>query len=411
MTNPLTSLLPMVICSLAAWPTPGLYAGTAGLAEGKATVAAPEAGPSPLWEVTVRPYGWLAGLEGTTGIRGYTAETDLDFATILENLDMTAALQLEVRHDRWLLLLDGMYLKMSAEGGTPGPLLSGVNLEMEQILAEASVGYRLWESPRGYFDVFAGVRYMHLAGEIGFQVDAAGVRSFSEEVSEEAVNRVAQAVSGAVRGAAPGVKARGQSKAAAIAGEVQNRVEARLGQVLANHPHLPRAIDFIQGSNGPVSSAIRELVAARLAEQAELVETTAQGVRQEVSAAKARVREKVRRAVARAEKKLAQRIETAITDAIPSRVSGSQDWLDPLIGFRGRWNLTETFYAVGRADIGGFGVGSDLSWQAYAGLGWQASPRVSVELGYRYLQMDYHHAGFTYDTATSGVFTALSFTF
>ncbi len=371
----------------------------------------PPAVASSLWEVTVRPYGWLAGIEGTVGVGGYTAETDIPFKDILSNLDMVAALQLEVKRDRWMVLLDGMYLKMSDQGETPGRLLSTINVEVEQIMAEAAIGYRVWESDRGYLDVFAGARYMHLGTELGFEVDAAGVESFSEDLSQAAVSRIASAVRQGVGSGASAVSSKVQGKVNTITSQVEDLLRQRVGQILGNHPNLPGAIDFLQNRGGPVSAAIRELAAARLTETQGSLDAGTEIVTAEVSSAKARAREKARRAVSRAEKKLAQRIETAIREAIPDRVSGAADWIDPIIGLRTRYNFTASCYAVGRADVGGFGVGSDLAWQAYAGVGYQFNPKVTLELGYRYLQMDYTSGGFTYDTATAGVFTALAIRF
>jgi len=53
-------------------------------------------------------------------------------------------------------------------------------------------------------------------------------------------------------------------------------------------------------------------------------------------------------------------------------------------------------------DIGGFGVGSQLTWQGYGALGCQFTQRIYSEVGYRYLYVDYQHDGFVYDTATRG---------
>lgn len=63
---------------------------------------------------------------------------------------------------------------------------------------------------------------------------------------------------------------------------------------------------------------------------------------------------------------------------------------------RTRYNFTDHCYAVARADISGFGVGSDLSWQAQYPESYQFNPRVTLELGYRHLQMDYTSGGFTH---------------
>ena len=76
--------------------------------------------------------------------------------------------------------------------------------------------------------------------------------------------------------------------------------------------------------------------------------------------------------------------------------------MDPVLGVRlvqslgGKWNLRA------RDEIGGFGVQSDLLWQAYAFIGYRAGERGSLHLGYRDAAVDYRSGGFVYDTAASG---------
>jgi len=65
------------------------------------------------------------------------------------------------------------------------------------------------------------------------------------------------------------------------------------------------------------------------------------------------------------------------------------DWWDPVIGVRGRAPLTEKLSAIGFADIGGFGAGSEFTWQIFGGLDYAFSPNFSVNAGFRYLSIDY----------------------
>jgi hypothetical protein len=106
-----------------------------------------------------------------------------------------------------------------------------------------------------------------------------------------------------------------------------------------------------------------------------------------------------------------ERIERTIHHKLDRRFSRSDDWFDPYIGLRGRYNLNEKYYLLARADIGGFGVGSDLSWSASGGVGCQLSPRVYTEITYRALGMDYDHDGFIYDMVTHGPELSLGITF
>lgn len=73
--------------------------------------------------------------------------------------------------------------------------------------------------------------------------------------------------------------------------------------------------------------------------------------------------------------------------------SADLDWWDPVIGLRGRAPLTERLSAVGYADIGGFGAGSQFSWEIYAGLDYAFTETVSAIAGFRYLSIDYDQTG------------------
>ncbi len=50
-------------------------------------------------------------------------------------------------------------------------------------------------------------------------------------------------------------------------------------------------------------------------------------------------------------------------ELIPTPVTVSEDWADPVIGARWTTPLAEKWTLLLRGDIGGFGAGSDLSWQ------------------------------------------------
>ena len=75
------------------------------------------------WQLTLTPYGWLANLDGTLGVRGYTTPVDIKFDDILNNLDMVALINMEARKGRWG---DGLTLptSMCLSAATPRGLSS-----------------------------------------------------------------------------------------------------------------------------------------------------------------------------------------------------------------------------------------------------------------------------------------------
>jgi len=93
----------------------------------------------------------------------------------------------------------------------------------------------------------------------------------------------------------------------------------------------------------------------------------------------------------------------------------AKSWIDPLVGVNVFAPLSERWWLGLRGDVGGFGVGSELTWQAYADIGFKASHLVSIMFGYRALEIDYedgdglHFVGL--DVLMSGPQLGVVFTF
>jgi hypothetical protein len=95
---------------------------------------------------------------------------------------------------------------------------------------------------------------------------------------------------------------------------------------------------------------------------------------------------------------------------------GTQDWWDPIIGAQLSLPLVgKKLTFDGRFDVGGFGVGSDFTWQAYPYLNWRFAKWGSAQLGYRWLGTDYETGSgankFRYDVVVQGPQIGLTFHF
>jgi hypothetical protein len=91
--------------------------------------------------------------------------------------------------------------------------------------------------------------------------------------------------------------------------------------------------------------------------------------------------------------------------------SGSQNWVDPLVGGRITGILTPKVEVTVGGDVGGWGVGSQMDYQIFGLLGYRIKPALALQAGYRYLYFDYRRASGAYlDTATSGVIFGVSIT-
>lgn len=100
---------------------------------------------------------------------------------------------------------------------------------------------------------------------------------------------------------------------------------------------------------------------------------------------------------------------TLTLGGLPAVLSASQaqGWLDPTVGLFAHWAINDRWFVNLIVDIGGFGVGSDLSSTGYLGVGYMWTKSFSTGIGYRYLYENYEGPGaqtgvFRYDTVMHG---------
>ena len=103
---------------------------------------------------------------------------------------------------------------------------------------------------------------------------------------------------------------------------------------------------------------------------------------------------------------------------------GSIDWVDPVIGLRGKYKIWKATSLYIEGDIGGFDAnsdsafethrqgrtivqtpvsGSDWSYQIQGGVEVQVTRSIWTQLGWRYLKFDFKSGGFTNETAFNGL--------
>lgn len=97
-------------------------------------------------------------------------------------------------------------------------------------------------------------------------------------------------------------------------------------------------------------------------------------------------------------------------------VDDSKTWFDPIVGVQLRTpDSGGRFHAQVYTEIGGFGVGSDFTWQIFPTIGVRLTERASLELGYRWLDIDYETGEnttlFRYDVLTQGPLVGFAFRF
>ena len=84
----------------------------------------------------------------------------------------------------------------------------------------------------------------------------------------------------------------------------------------------------------------------------------------------------------------------------------TENWWDPVVGVRYRYPIADRWTLQLRGDIGGFGIGSDFTWQTIGLIDYQPWKYVSLVGGYRALSLDYETGSgsevFKYDVLLHG---------
>lgn len=86
-------------------------------------------------------------------------------------------------------------------------------------------------------------------------------------------------------------------------------------------------------------------------------------------------------------------------------------WVDPVVGARAFFPVTEKLSLQAQVDIGGFDAGSKLTWSALATVNYTFSDRVSASAGYKVLDVHYDCGGHVYDARLSGPVLGMTYRF
>jgi hypothetical protein len=153
------------------------------------TAAAPVVAEEPWTDLGF--YAFAIGIEGDARIRNVSADVDVGFDDILDNLDLTFMGYVEHRRDKWSFIGDLAYLKLSDDASTASDNILEVELDAEvtQTTFEGFVGYRVLE--REYdantlgLDVFVGARYTELEFDLDTEASLLGLSASRDRNREE----------------------------------------------------------------------------------------------------------------------------------------------------------------------------------------------------------------------------------
>jgi hypothetical protein len=90
-------------------------------------------------------------------------------------------------------------------------------------------------------------------------------------------------------------------------------------------------------------------------------------------------------------------------------IAGDRDWIDPIVGVHLALPFSESLSFNLHADVGGFGVGSDLTYMIMPALKYQFTDTFSGKMAWRWLDIDYDNDAFAMDMLISGPMLGVAF--
>jgi hypothetical protein len=103
------------------------------------------------------------------------------------------------------------------------------------------------------------------------------------------------------------------------------------------------------------------------------------------------------------------------TFAISTKRDSTHAWLDPILGLALQYDINDRWRINGLTDVGGFGVGSQLTAQGFLAASYDWSDRVSTAFGYRAIYTNYESGlganRFDYEGTLHGPFMSLGVSF
>jgi hypothetical protein len=122
------------------------------------------------WSFAAAPYVWFASLDGDLAVFPAlpAVEVDASFREIFKNLDPSLMFGGEIRNGRFGLLADIVYVHLTADGPTPGPLFSGVEADVKNFIGTFEGAYRVVDTESVDLDVLGGIRVWSVTSELSF---------------------------------------------------------------------------------------------------------------------------------------------------------------------------------------------------------------------------------------------------
>src|SRR6266480_121079 len=348
--------------------------------------APPSITQSEPWHFTIAAPGWIAGLDGTIGVRGVNADINIGFDQILQHLDMIFAMRAEAQKGPFGIYGEVIYIGLSDNAQING-LINNIHETVNETLVDGALSWRLINQPRGSLDLVAGTHYTNIYERLELHSDPVAIQQASQRfvnnIADDLRSRLDQDISNS-------------EFLEALKSTIKADIINRIGNALDRHENRPDI------PIGPLGGRIREEIAQRVEHFIELKKAE---LRARVDALVERGvdrRAAVDRVVNEAKARIANQLAVRLNKSLSQTLSKDDYWFDPYVGLRARYNFNKTYYTAVRGEIGGFGVGADLMWEVETVVGINLTRSIFTEIGYRALGGNYEDNGLRFDAVMHG---------
>jgi hypothetical protein len=316
--------------------------------EGLDRPSAHAAAPDSQWQFNFTPYGWATSVDGNATVRGHTVDINESFIDIVEKSDSILAWMsyFEARKGRFSLFTDVIWEDLTFDAqrqsefhrtasGTPFARFPNVIVTADANLdlkARAEVEYESTIIQSG----------------AGFEV-----ANWSNSDSRTAVD------------------------------------------VLGGARYWNQELDASFHVSGDLTL---DVTAEATFDPREVLQTALQNRGLKLNRRGARLLQRLidRRFGPGGERTISRTVRIEVERALALAGSGDLEWVDPFVGARVRHQFGNNKEVTLEGDVGGFGVGSDFSWQVVATYGFDVNcfgTPLHTVVGYRALAVDYTESG------------------
>lgn len=130
--------------------------------------------PDSGWHVSLTPYLWLAGMNGTAGALGHQTSVHVSALDLVKYFNFGIMAQAEVRYNRIVMPVDFMWIKLSDDKGLAFDAgATSVKTKLNEDILTPKIGYRVIDKDNIKVDGLIGFSYWHVGTTLTLQPQVA----------------------------------------------------------------------------------------------------------------------------------------------------------------------------------------------------------------------------------------------